>query len=76
MPIIRAHHPIKGYNTTTVCNEENRNKTIEELRQKGCTNIHDTETGEKYEDDQRKCHSCGKIPDAFGVCRCCNKDSK
>jgi hypothetical protein len=28
-----------------------------------------------YKQEEEKCPSCNKIPDIFGRCKCCNKDS-
>lgn len=47
MPIIRAKRP-DGGEITGVMPEQDRQKTIEEFKKKGCTDIHDAETLEKY----------------------------
>lgn len=34
--------------------------------------------GSKSKDEtekSEKCYSCGKVPDLFGRCKCCNKDA-
>lgn len=47
MPIIKAVRK-DGQRVTNVIPESYRKKEIEQLKNRGYTNIHDAETGEKY----------------------------
>jgi hypothetical protein len=48
MPIIKA---TKGeYTSTIICSEDSRLSEVRKLIEKGYTDIHDAETGEKYID--------------------------
>lgn len=47
MPVIKGTK-LDGQNSTQVIREESRESTIEEMKKDGYENIHDAETGEKY----------------------------
>lgn len=55
MPVIRAEKRTGEY-VTSVMPEVDRMSTVQELREKGYKNIHDAETGEKYD---IVCAECG-----------------